>query len=136
MKKPTLLLAALLALSVNALAQPADGNGSGNVVVKAKGVTLANPKPEEIPAFAELTKERDEARAQLTAAQNDLKAAQIAAQQDALAREYFKAVAEKNQTLLELVAARQQIDALQRQTIDLQAKLAEAVKPITEPKKK
>lgn len=80
-----------------------------------------------VDVVANLTKERDEAKAQVV----QLQANQ---QQQALVSEYYKAVAEKNETILRLVAVQQQLVAAQAELATAKAEL-EALKKPAETKK-
>ncbi len=74
-------------------------------------------------------KERDEAKAQVAT----LQAQQ---QQQSLVAEYYKAVAEKNETILRLVAVQQQLNAVQGELAAAKAEIETLKKPAAPEAKK
>lgn len=68
------------------------------------------------PALDALTKERDDLRSALAQAQGQ-------AQQTAIVTEYYKAMAEKNQAILQLITAQQQLTEANARVTTLQAEL-------------
>lgn len=108
MKKFASLLIGLLLCAVAFAQTPATPPAAAKPAVVV-------PKPDPI---VDLTKERDEAKAALANAQAQQ-------QQTSVAAEYYKAVAERNQALLQIVQLQQDLANTQKALTDAQAKLTE-----------
>lgn len=98
-----ILVAGLLATFINAAAEPAP------VAPVTPPISAAN----ELTA---ITKERDDAKAALAASQAQQ-------QQNAIVTEYYKAVAEKNEAILRVVAVNEQLQAAQKELAAVKAEL-------------
>lgn len=133
MKKYTLLLAAgLLALTLTQAAEtPApktdaltgltvsDNTASFKIDPDPK-ISFSDPELQKLAGGKRMSELRDFVKEGVDA-KNALAAAQTAAQQNAVVTEYYKAVAEKNQAIIEIVGLRQQLEAANKRIAELEA---------------
>lgn len=109
MKKLILTLAALCASAlVNAAPAPAEAPKPDQAVNDIASIR-AN--------MSTLAKERDDAKAQLSAAQAQQ-------QQTAVAVEYYKTLAERNEALLRVVSVQAELEAVKKQLAEAQGEIA------------